>query len=78
MKIARDYAGMDQAELAEVTGIARNTISNYELGLTTRPKPIYIKAMALAMGVSAEWLETGSFTPMSPNGAGGQTLHFAA
>ena len=68
MKIARDLAGMDQEALAKATGIARNTISNYELGLTARPKRLYIRAMAQAMGVSESWLETGQAEPTSGPG----------
>lgn len=59
IRIARESAGLDQLQLSELTGIARNTISNYELGLTTRPKSLYLRAIAQATGVNEGWLATG-------------------
>lgn len=67
LRIARETAGMDQQQLHEATGIARNTISNYENGATNKVKPLYLRTMALALGVDPTWLETGQ----APRGNGG-------
>lgn len=71
IRMARELAGIDQAELAERTQIARNTISNYENGATTRVKPLYLSQIALATGVDREWLATGrAVTHDDPRGGG--------
>ena len=67
---ARDFAGLDQQQLADRIGASRNTISNYENGTTKKLKAIYLKAWALATGVPLEWIETGR-TPASGGGNGG-------
>lgn len=59
IRMAREYAGLDQRQLAARTGIARNTISNYEQGLTHRTKKLYLRQIALACGVDPHWLVTG-------------------
>jgi len=68
IKIARAYAGMEQDELAAATQIAINTISNYERGVTTRVKPLYLKQIAMATGVNVHWLITGEGTPGGDGG----------
>ncbi|MBI1379438.1 MAG: helix-turn-helix domain-containing protein [Frankiales bacterium] len=70
LRIAREWAEMDQRELASVTGIARNTISNYELGTTARVKRPYVAQIALATGVPLEWILTGDM-PQAPDGDDG-------
>ena len=55
---------MSQAELAERAGVSRQTISNYEVGFTT-PRPGALRLLALATGVSYEWLRYG-WTPDGP------------
>lgn len=59
IRIAREYADLEQAELAAATGIARSTISNLEKGSTSRIKPLYVSLIAAACGVDAGWLATG-------------------
>lgn len=59
LRVARELAGLSQDELAQLTGISRQTISNYELGLSKRPKPPYIAAWALATNFDRGWLEHG-------------------
>ncbi len=59
IRMAREFAGLDQAELAERTQIARNTISNYENGATTHVKPLYLRQIALVTGVDEAWLVHG-------------------
>ncbi len=68
IRMAREHAGLDQRALAERTGIARNTISNYELGATTHVKSLYLRQIAMVTGVDARWLETGQAEP--DNGPG--------
>jgi len=69
IRIAREAAGMDQGQLADVTGISRSTISNYEKGATTHIKPLYVSLIASATGVDQGWLETGE-AGSSPSGPG--------
>lgn len=52
---ARDHAGLSQQELAELAGISRRSVVNYETGTTIPRRPQYL-AIALATGVSAAWL----------------------
>lgn len=68
MRIARENAGLDQGQLAELTGIARNTISNYEKGQTTRPNKAFVRLIAAALNVNQTWLETGEAGPVTGPG----------
>ena len=56
--IARDYAGMDQQELAAAIGVSRRTVSNAESGQVT-PRAITVNAWAAVCGVPASWLRDG-------------------
>lgn len=58
LRIAREYAGLDQAQLADRIEAARSTVSNAETGTVT-PRRMVVAAWALACGVSREWLESG-------------------
>lgn len=58
LRKAREWADLDQTELATRMGVSRGTISNNELG-KTEPRLIVIRAWALATGVPIEWLMTG-------------------
>ena len=55
---ARETAGMSQQRLADVVGIARASVVNYEKGHTA-PREIVLRAWALATGVPLEWLRDG-------------------
>lgn len=55
---ARTSAGMGQAELAKITGLSRQTVSNYERGIVT-PRRSGVTLWALATGVPLGWLLTG-------------------
>src|SRR5690606_16848470 len=55
---AREYAGLEQSELARELGTSRNTISNAERGKSV-PRRSLKMAWALRTGVSLTWLETG-------------------
>lgn len=71
LRIAREFAGLEQTVFAERTGISRATISAAENGHRA-PQKSTVKLWALATGVSVEWLETGELkneTP-SPDGDG--------
>lgn len=60
LRKARETAGLDQQQLANAIGVARQTISNYEKGHTaTRPMALVIRQWALATGVDEQWLRTG-------------------
>ena len=61
LRLSREQAGYRerQAEFAEVLGVSRNTVANYELGKTDRRRPIVMRAWALATGVPLEWIEDG-------------------
>lgn len=66
---ARRYAGMEQSELAEIAGVSRKSISNWEIG-KTEPRRAALIAISFATGVSLEWLETGKTPAGSPDGGG--------
>lgn len=68
--IAREYAGLEQIELAELIGVSRNTIGNMEKG-KGKPRQITLNAWALATGVPVKWIVNGE-SP-SPSDDGGVT-----
>lgn len=60
---AREAVDMAQGELAEVTGISRQTLSNYEHG-RTRASRANLNLIAMATGVDRTWLAVGdNLTP---------------
>ncbi|WP_366076933.1 helix-turn-helix transcriptional regulator [uncultured Aeromicrobium sp.] len=61
---------LNQSQLAETIGVARNTIARVEQGATTPRRPVLI-AWALACGVSLHWIETGEAPPSDDGGASG-------
>lgn len=69
LRLAREIAGLEQAELAERMEVSRGTISRSELGLSS-PRRLVIKQWALATGVDRHWLETGEAqtSPSGPHG----------
>lgn len=66
LRIAREYAGLEQEDLAERSGISRSTISSAELG-KKQPHRMTVNAWALACGVPASWIWTGKNPPADPN-----------
>jgi len=79
LRISRERrTGLDQAAFAELIGVSRGTVSNYERDrLPGGPRQrLVLNAWAAACKVTREWLETGKEeeggTP--PNGGGGATL----
>lgn len=76
LRIAREFAGFQQAELAEQMGVGRNTVSNAEAG-KGNPRKVMINAWALATGVPVAWLLTGDTNAENPHPDdpdGGQTV----
>ena len=70
LRVAREYAHLDQGELAERTQLARNTVSRAERG-TTIPNKTTVFIWAMACGVDATWLLTGETNNApSPDGDG--------
>ena len=74
LRIARESVSESQSEFAEISGIARGTISRYEND-AVRPKVLYVRQWALATGYSLEWLMTGSI-PVRPPGGEAVTLQY--
>lgn len=75
LRAAREKkAQLDQGPFAELIGVSRGTVSNYERGSVDHYKPIVLRAWAMATGVPVEWLETGiSAGPPSPPPGKGQS-----
>lgn len=60
VKLAREYAGFQQGDLAKITGLARSTIAYIEAGEGKgQPRRASIALIAFATGVNRHWLETG-------------------
>lgn len=66
LRKARESAGLSQADLAELTGISRRTISSYEQGST--PKRTNVLAWAMATGYPYTWITDGSTGGTNPPG----------
>ena len=69
LRIAREYLGVEQQELAEIMGTSRQTVSAVERGVN-QPRQLLIRAWAMATGVDREWLETGQQSTPPPSGDG--------
>jgi transcriptional regulator with XRE-family HTH domain len=67
LRIAREFAGFEQTELADLMSVTRSTISKCENG-TGVPRRSTIKLWAMACGVPATWILTGQDTPTGPDG----------
>ena len=65
LHIAREFAGYDREELAELIAVSRNTIANAETG-RAQPRRIMINAWAMACGVPVSWLLTGEHPSGDP------------
>lgn len=57
IKSMRDELGLSQGELAKLSGVTQATIGNVEAGIRNQPRKLI--SIAAALGVNAEWLETG-------------------
>lgn len=55
LRKAREHAGLKQAELAQIIGIARSSVVSYESDRTAPSRPVVL-SWSLATGVPAEWV----------------------
>ena len=70
LRKARETADLDQAQLAELIGVSRNSVSAAERGASKPRKPVLI-AWAFATRVPFEWLATGQVNENpDPDGPG--------
>lgn len=56
---ARRIAGISQQQLAEMLGVTRSAVSNWESDSEVRPVTDRLAVMARSLHVSFEWLATG-------------------
>lgn len=59
IKRARKGAGLSQAALAEKLGVDRSAVAQWERQSAASPTVAHLTSVALATGVSFEWLATG-------------------
>lgn len=59
LRKAREFAGLEQAELAKLTQLSRQTISSAE-NSHTRPSRASLLLWAMATGTDLNWLERGA------------------
>ena len=55
LRKAREHAGLTQAELAHMIGIARSSVVSYESDRTTPSRPVVL-SWSMATGVPTEWV----------------------
>lgn len=74
VKLERETLGLTQPELAKKAGVSQGSISLIEAG--ERKQPRSLLAIAAALNVTAEWLESGKgHKHPSAAPAGGATLY---
>lgn len=73
LRIAREWRGLSQDDLAAVLGKTRQTISNYEREFTPIGK-LELNAWAVTTETDVDWLKTGSETPTGPESGEGQVI----
>ena len=67
IRTARMRARMSQTELAELLGVSRSAVGNWESAKgRVSPSSERLSELALATGVSYEWLATGRGTLLAP------------
>ena len=71
--IAREFAGLKQADLARELGMSRSVLASIEQGVRD-PRRGEIIAIAFATGVDLNWLENGE-TPAGDPGGGDAVRH---
>ena len=67
LRKAREFAGLEQAELAERIEVDRGSIHNYETGKTTRLKAPVMRRWAMACEVDYDWIVTGIVPEPGPD-----------
>lgn len=65
----RTAKGWTQGELAAAVGVSQGSIGNIESGIRENPRAATILGIAKALGVSAQWLQSGE-GPMHPGTLG--------
>lgn len=74
LRRAREFAGLEQIELAERIYVSRGTVSNYERNSHGRGmREIVLRSWAMACGVSYDWIMTGAVKPQR-NGPSGVSV----
>jgi transcriptional regulator with XRE-family HTH domain len=68
LRKARELTGLDQGAFAELAGISRTTVTNYEHGKRA-PRRLYLRAWAEAAHVDVAWLSTGQVTDQATSAA---------
>jgi transcriptional regulator with XRE-family HTH domain len=63
---AREWAGLEQTQLAELLGISRASVSNYERGIRPAKRHLLL-AWAAVTGVDPQWLGADE-APARPEG----------
>lgn len=63
LRKAREIAGMQMGELAEIIDVHRQSVARWERG-EARPRRHVVTAWADATGVDVYWLETGDRRPL--------------
>ena len=58
LRDAREWRGLEQADIAVHLGIGRSTVSNYERGITV-PGKLVVNAWAVITDTEVEWIKTG-------------------
>ena len=75
LRKAREYAGLEQTELAHDIGISRQTVTNYEKGYV-HPRKATVMAWAMRCGVPPSWiLSKGAESPRTDGPGGGSVRH---
>src|SRR5690606_3016408 len=68
IRTARVRVGMSQADLATALGVSRSAVANWESAKgRVYPSTERLGELAMATGVSYEWLATGRGTPYAPS-----------
>lgn len=65
IKLVRQASGKTQQAFADIIGLKRNTIANYEIG-QVKPSDRTIMDICREFGVSERWLRTGEGDMMIP------------
>ena len=68
IRTARVRVGMSQADLVTALGVSRSAVANWESAKgRVYPSTERLGELAMATGVSYEWLATGRGTPYAPS-----------
>lgn len=70
LRIAREYAGYSQGQLAAAIGVSPNTIGNAETA-KVEVRKIVLNAWAMACGVPVDWIRTGEPPANRPDPSSG-------